>query len=206
MQLLPALAGRSQTRHWRIGDRSIPWQVASQQSLPPFPPAKSFQPNTAANATIGHRSMPKQIHRRLRADRPFVSSERSRQPESPHSGVAHLAPEYWPTFCPELTLDNRVAKFSQFQRLGNSRVSLFVHPCWPIGPGPDTEMIVLSKSMAFAKISAAKMVQPSTHINLLIQQQSDHHERAVVAIKHDDIPSHQRRHHLSQQCGFTCFL
>ena len=40
----------------------------------------------------------KQIHRRLRADRPFVSSERSRQPESPHSGVAHLAPEYWPTF------------------------------------------------------------------------------------------------------------
>ena len=98
MQLLPALAGRSQTRHWRIGDRSIPWQVASQQSLPPFPPAKSFQPNTAANATIGHRSMPKQIHRRLRADRPFVSSERSRQPESPHSGVAHLAPEYWPTF------------------------------------------------------------------------------------------------------------
>ena len=92
-QLLPGLASRSQTRHWRIGDRSIPWQVASQQSLPPFPPATSFQPKTPANATIGHRSMPKKIHRCVGVDRPFVSSEHGHQPESPHSGVAHLAPE-----------------------------------------------------------------------------------------------------------------
>lgn len=70
-----------------------PWQVASQQSLPPFPPATSFQPRTPANATIGHRSMPKKIHRCVGVDRPFVSGEHDHQPESPHSGVAHLAPE-----------------------------------------------------------------------------------------------------------------
>ena len=47
--------------------------------------------------------MPQKIHRCLGVDRPFVSGEHGHQPESPHSRVAHLAPEYWPTFWPELT-------------------------------------------------------------------------------------------------------
>ena len=37
---MPDLSGTRQTRHWRIGDRDIPRQVASQQSLLPFHPAR----------------------------------------------------------------------------------------------------------------------------------------------------------------------
>ncbi len=40
------LPGEGLTRHWRIGDRDIPWQVASQQSLPPFLPTLVFHPNS----------------------------------------------------------------------------------------------------------------------------------------------------------------
>ena len=36
---------KGQTRHWRIGDRDIPWQVASQQSLPPFLSAGELHQN-----------------------------------------------------------------------------------------------------------------------------------------------------------------
>ena len=36
---------KGQTRQWRIGDRDIPWQVASQQSLPPFLSAGELHQN-----------------------------------------------------------------------------------------------------------------------------------------------------------------
>ena len=48
--------GKGLTRHWRIGDRDIPWQVASQQSLPPFLPAPESDPKSSPNSTIGQRS------------------------------------------------------------------------------------------------------------------------------------------------------
>ena len=35
--------GQGLTRHWRIGDQDIPWQVASQQSLPPLLRAGALQ-------------------------------------------------------------------------------------------------------------------------------------------------------------------
>jgi hypothetical protein len=43
---LSRILGKGLTRHWRIGDREIPWQVASQQSPPPFLPASPFDPKT----------------------------------------------------------------------------------------------------------------------------------------------------------------
>ena len=51
------------TRHWRIGDRDIPWQVASQQSLPPFLPAQGFHPNSTLeiNHWTSERCLPKSI-------------------------------------------------------------------------------------------------------------------------------------------------
>ena len=36
---------KGQTRHWRIGDRDLPGQVASQQSLPPFLSAGKLHQN-----------------------------------------------------------------------------------------------------------------------------------------------------------------
>ena len=56
IQLLPRNPGKSQSRHWRIEDRDIPWQVASQQSLPPFLPATELHLNASEVSTIGHRS------------------------------------------------------------------------------------------------------------------------------------------------------
>ena len=61
---------------------------------------------TAANATIGHRSMPQKIPRCVGVNRPFGSGGHGHQPESSLSRMAHLAPEYWPTFWPELTQTN----------------------------------------------------------------------------------------------------
>ena len=45
---LPRPPDKDQTRHWRIGDRDIPWQVASQQSLPPFFSAFELPPKWGA--------------------------------------------------------------------------------------------------------------------------------------------------------------
>ena len=53
---LPRNLGNGLTRHWRIGDRDIPWQVASQQSLPPFLPASALDPQSSPNSSLGHRS------------------------------------------------------------------------------------------------------------------------------------------------------
>ena len=41
---LARILGQGLTRHWRIGDRNIPGQVASQRSLPPSLTALLFQP------------------------------------------------------------------------------------------------------------------------------------------------------------------
>jgi len=41
----PREPGQGQTRLGRIGDRSIPWPVASPQSQPPFLPATTLEPN-----------------------------------------------------------------------------------------------------------------------------------------------------------------
>ena len=62
---------------------------------------------TAANATMGHRSMPQKIPRCVGVNRPFGSGEHGHQPESSLARMAHLAPEYWPTFWPELTTGHR---------------------------------------------------------------------------------------------------
>ena len=51
--------------------------------------------------------MPQKIPRCVGVNRPFGSGEHGHQPESSLARMAHLAPEYWPTFWPELTTGHR---------------------------------------------------------------------------------------------------
>jgi hypothetical protein len=79
--------------------------------------------------------------------------------------------------------DDIESNHAQRERLGDRRVSRFVHPRWPFRSMPRNEPIVLAQSLAASEIARAPLVQSGAGVDAAKREHCQRHVRTVVSIE-----------------------
>jgi hypothetical protein len=95
---------------------------------------------------------------------------------------------------------------SQGERQRHLFVRRLIHPGGFLRTLPNDPMVSLAETLSAGEVGLAALVQPRHEVALSVEQQGDHEEAAVAAIRQQNVTRCELIEHFSEQRGLAGLL